>query len=722
MLSSVPWEAPNKLSIGSTPVGCRKRAALVSLHALTCAALVALWSLVPAQAAYAYVDPSVMTYTIQAVAGLVVALSAVIGVAFRRTRKKLYQVFNIDEDAHKITEAPVCRIDGDAPDAPQLTEAARTAAGVQEAACRALVTPGPRALSYPVRFAFALAMCVFMAFIVFIAPALEIFGSNADSLVFGLQTLWWIPVVFCLLIAVAVAALLALLSGKAYYFALAAVFALTVAAYVQSLFLNQGMMPADGGFIGWNEWHFVSKMIVSGIVWLAIIAAAVVACRMQFHTFLKAACAIACAIVVVQLVGVGSVAVDSSKSSAAVREQPYVTQEALLSVSPKSNVVVFVLDTYDTAILEDVLRDDPDALAGFDDFTYFRNSAGTMIPTTNAIPYLLTGLKPAPGQDIGEYRHTKYEKGAFIDDLARQGYSVGVYTDSLMMDYGNPADCAVAAETVNVHPVTRAPVDIWSAFVAMEQCALYRESPWVLKPSFWYYTSDINNRMIADDAGGSLDNALYELDDAAILRLIRERGLAADDDGPAGAFRFIHLFGPHFPFSIDENGEFVGTNQTDQLAQAKGSMKVVEEYLQQLKDLGLYDDATIIVTADHGVWNLTDDPVGMPISPIMLAKPAAGAGASAAAGAGAHERKPVQLSRTPVSHDDIQATVIDAIGGDRANYGSTLFEIADPDRVRYFDALTNAGDRGQRFVEYAIEGDVLDLANWKKTGNEWQDA
>lgn len=37
--------------------------------------------------AFAYVDPSVMTYTIQAVAGVAVALSAVLGIAFRRSRK-----------------------------------------------------------------------------------------------------------------------------------------------------------------------------------------------------------------------------------------------------------------------------------------------------------------------------------------------------------------------------------------------------------------------------------------------------------------------------------------------------------------------------------------------------------------------------------------------------------------------------------------------------------
>ncbi len=38
---------------------------------------------------YAYIDPSVMTYAIQAVAGIVITLGAVLGVYFRRIKKKI---------------------------------------------------------------------------------------------------------------------------------------------------------------------------------------------------------------------------------------------------------------------------------------------------------------------------------------------------------------------------------------------------------------------------------------------------------------------------------------------------------------------------------------------------------------------------------------------------------------------------------------------------------
>lgn len=55
--------------------------------------------------AYAYIDPSVMTYVIQAVAGVVIALGAVFGIYFRRMKKALFALLHIDENRGKEVES-----------------------------------------------------------------------------------------------------------------------------------------------------------------------------------------------------------------------------------------------------------------------------------------------------------------------------------------------------------------------------------------------------------------------------------------------------------------------------------------------------------------------------------------------------------------------------------------------------------------------------------------
>ena len=54
--------------------------------------------------ACAYIDPSVMTYTIQVVAGVVIAVGAVIGIWWRRAKRKIQDKIGIDENAKKEVE------------------------------------------------------------------------------------------------------------------------------------------------------------------------------------------------------------------------------------------------------------------------------------------------------------------------------------------------------------------------------------------------------------------------------------------------------------------------------------------------------------------------------------------------------------------------------------------------------------------------------------------
>lgn len=51
-----------------------------------------------------YIDPSVMTYTIQAIAGVVIAVGAVVGIRIRKAKKKLAEKLNIDENKNKEVE------------------------------------------------------------------------------------------------------------------------------------------------------------------------------------------------------------------------------------------------------------------------------------------------------------------------------------------------------------------------------------------------------------------------------------------------------------------------------------------------------------------------------------------------------------------------------------------------------------------------------------------
>ena len=58
----------------------------------------------------AYIDPSVMSYTVQAIAGAVIALGVVFGVVWRKVKRGANKVLKRDEDTDKEQEDDVKEI------------------------------------------------------------------------------------------------------------------------------------------------------------------------------------------------------------------------------------------------------------------------------------------------------------------------------------------------------------------------------------------------------------------------------------------------------------------------------------------------------------------------------------------------------------------------------------------------------------------------------------
>ena len=52
-----------------------------------------------------YIDPSVMTYAIQAIAGIVIAIGATVGIIWRKSKKKVSKTLGIDENKNKEVES-----------------------------------------------------------------------------------------------------------------------------------------------------------------------------------------------------------------------------------------------------------------------------------------------------------------------------------------------------------------------------------------------------------------------------------------------------------------------------------------------------------------------------------------------------------------------------------------------------------------------------------------
>lgn len=658
--------------------------------------------------ALAYVDPSVMTYTIQAVAGVAVALSAVLGIAFRRSRKYILKVFHMEEK--QDIEPPVSRIEA----SEKASVDAEFKAVLDSKTKRSTNKEDDYRPRWMQRILPAFSVALFTVFTYMIVAPFELISGNEASLVFGLTSTWRIFVLPAVLATIVLAGVISVFRGRLFNAVLMLVFGFALASYVQVLVLNGTLPSSDGGTVNWTQ--YASWACGTTAIWVVIVVLPLIFSHRSKILARRIATGISLVLVLVQAVGVGSLFVNHIPGTTTSNGTPQytLTEKGLFTVSPKKNVVIFVLDMYDeTMDLRSAVEKNPELLHEMTGFTWFHNTSAVITPTRDAIPSMLTGYQPQHDDTYGTLNQNRFAQGTYLPDFKNAGYHVGVYSEGVSPNeeyvYNNAYNASKEADSLEEG---NSSLNSLGTLRAMYKTALFRDLPWVFKPFFWFYTDDINAAMVHQDDGttNAADSVPYSTNDPLFARKLRDRGLTATDDASTGSVRFIHLMGPHYPYTMDENEQRVGSSTREQ--QAVGSMNIVSDYIRELKRLGLYEKTTIVITSDHGYF-ASSEPLSLlktAATPILLVKPAQTAEQAA---------QPLKESDQPVSNADVFPTALasEGLSPTYQGVGTNALALNDYNRVRYFDALskdTQGVEHG--VVEYKIVGDAADISNWEPTG------
>lgn len=455
------------------------------------------------------------------------------------------------------------------------------------------------------------------------------------------------------------------------------IFAISFSCYMQGMILNGKMDVMDGSRQIWS----VPVMIFNIVVWIAIIGI-VISLKYFIKRNVDNIYSMICIYIsITQLFTWGYLGITTEPISA--ENDLELTTDGRLALNPDNNVLVFILDWFDGQILDKVIEDDADILEPLNDFTWYKNTTSLYGYTCMSVPYLLTNVEWQYDMEEDAYISYAYQNGNFLQDIAAQNYDIGIYTGK-----------RVVSKDMNdiIRNYSNITVNGWVSSGILEQmlnCSKYKSYPFVFKSAYWYADGDM--AMAMRDKGASIHSLT---NDAAFYDDLIYEGIQIEQDTIyEGAFRFYHLDGAHMPFI---------PNMRDK---AKNALNIVYEYIDQLKAAGLYDNATIIITADHGhnfitkEDRLSDCDLDFPTSPILFVKKA-----------NQTNEDGVNISMAPVSHSEMAASIMTAICGDSAGYGETFDDIdEDSPRERYF-IFRRHDDIPYR--KYMINGYVRDWNSW----------
>lgn len=269
--------------------------------------------------------------------------------------------------------------------------------------------------------------------------------------------------------------------------------------------------------------------------------------------------------------------------------------------SNNKNIIVILADGFDGIDFLPILEEEPGFRSYFDGFTFYEDTCGTSLYSEESGVTLLTGNQMEVGYTFNENIRRAYTNSNLYDVLKENNYEIYLYLQDEKM-----VSPEIARKVIN-YSGTGAGIDsISNAFNKIYQMVAFRYVPHVLKKYFWYSSMELLALK------GGKKTLYYNYD---VYDYIQKQGIITEENDK-NIYQFYWIQGPHEPANTDrycKRVEKVIEMKTDEYAdsqfeQAIGVVRMYTELIEELKKAGVYDNTTIIFTADHG-WDVRPNPM-----------------------------------------------------------------------------------------------------------------
>lgn len=469
----------------------------------------------------------------------------------------------------------------------------------------------------------------------------SLFLGNIDE--FSIDYVRALPIIlFCSLLLFVVELIVGVLLSKfktIFEIYLNLIFGLTLGFYLQGNFLNGKLPQLNGKEIVWEN-SSVSA-ILSAVVWIACLLLVQVFYFVNSRIFEKVRFYGGYFISAMQFL---TLLVLVFSTTRVVSNEVVVTKNGQFELGSRNNVVVFVIDTLDAKWAEQYINANERWRDTLKDFVYFDNVVAGGAPTVLGMPLLFTGQTYDYPYEMtkDQYYRQAYEKSTFFSDLKRNGYTINLYTSASVLNHADIKDIdnVIAGEYI---------VAKKSGFAkCLYELTFYYAMPYQLKKHFVFYSGDFSDYISVKAAEE------YKFDDPQFYQEFRQNGLSKGKQQKT--FVLYHMFGAHSPYSMNENCEKVSEEETTLEKQIHGSMKIISEYFDEMKRLGIYDSSTIIITADHGGEDLYQNPA------VYIKQP------------GNQSEGLLEVNSSPATFKNLHATFAAACLENAESYGKNMFE------------------------------------------------
>ena len=429
------------------------------------------------------------------------------------------------------------------------------------------------------------------------------------------------------------------------------------------MFFNRHVGQIFGATFDWKE-HFMFS-ILSLTAWVVIATAIIVVKRIfgkKGDLYILAASGFVFALLLVSF----TASLIKAPKDAFLYETYYVRGTEQFTVGKNKNTILFVIDAVDNNYIKEILANDPEVFDEYNDFTLYTDTCSVYDLTSHSVPQMILGYT---------YQEEKNPRGVpFLKRFRDNGYRILFFNVYAGMETEYVDNYELVSDRDDLIEV-----DYKKIRNDMTRLAIFQGLPCVLKN-----VTAVENLSFTNYVQFGKDD--YEM--VGNNDLFEENLHLTYNEHSDNCFYYIHLEGAHFPCD-------------DLVKETEYCLDIFKEYMRQLKELGVYDDAAIIVCADHGRHD--DDgviPYPTAATPMFMVKKAG------------EKHDTMQVTSAPMYYMDMQSTMLVASGlfdpaTDYDLFGKSVYDYHEGDvRTRtWFD--TDFHEEG--IVKVTYTGDTSEL-------------
>lgn len=480
----------------------------------------------------------------------------------------------------------------------------------------------------------------------------------------------------------------------------------TAAFYFQVLFLNGEMRPFmddDTDYIILNAKGWINFTVFYIITFLPLFMWKGLKDSKKYKTIKWEKGVIYASIIILGMQTAGIAASITGYDMTHFDGSQYFSYKKAFQLSSEGNICVFITDRLDVKYMDKALEDYPELNEQLEGFTFYKNNVSTHTFTFPSITRMLTG-EPYDNSDFFAYMDKAWARRNIIDVLRENGYRSALLI-SRSGAYGRLSHVYDRADNITVPE--KSGIDKKHSQIAKTtiNISFSKAMPYFAKGIF------------IERTGMGFGNAFLEWPDDVLLPIIsvetdlnfykhlKTAGLSIQTEHKT--LSIAHLNCAHDGgYRYNQVVDTIELYDGDRHDSARGCFAILNEYFSQMKDLGIYDNSTIIIVADHGTQNnIQETPqLAGEITSALLIKPINASG----------DLK--TDTESELSNVNFAAGILRIAGLQHEDFGLAYFDIIDgqlPQTREFF--LTR--DKYKTRDRYIISGDANDFSNWTFISN-----